>query len=108
MNQTNYMSSTPNLVEQALESIEPSIVPPACRGIPVATIPRSNPKSPKALLKRSSVSKNKAFVDNFDPNDSIGELTPNGLYSCPKCNEFESVNLFHFRQHLYQEINYKL
>jgi len=108
LNQLNYIPSTPNLVEQALESIEPSIVPPACRGIPVATKPRSNVKSPKALLKRSPVSKKKEFIDNFSPNDSIGELTPNGFYSCPKCNEFESLSLFHFRQHLYQEINYKL
>lgn len=97
------MLSVPNLVEQALDSIEPSIVPPTCRGIPVTGYNHYS-----KINKSRRISKNKLFVDNFDPNHNLGELTSNGLYSCPICNEFETDELFQFRHHLYEEVNYKV
>jgi len=99
--------------QQALESIEPTLFPPTCRGIPIESIPTSiKPrggisKSPKGSTKNSPVRKSKILIDNFSMNDSFGYLSPNGYFACPKCNLFETMNVEHFREHLYKDINYK-
>lgn len=108
---------TANMLEQqALESIQPSLVPPTCRGIPIESIPtnkvsnKSTSKSPKKTAKNSSplqVHKQKTLIDNFNIDDSLGYISSNGQFTCPRCNVFETMNIEHFREHLYKDVNYK-
>ncbi|XP_025411013.1 uncharacterized protein LOC112683957 isoform X4 [Sipha flava] len=104
------------LEQQALESIEPSLVPPTCRGIPIESMPtnkasnKSTSKSPKKTAKNSSphqVHKQKTLVDDFNKDDSLGYISSNGQYTCPRCNIFKTMNIEHFRDHLYKDVNYK-
>lgn len=103
------------LEQQALESIEPSLVPHTCRGIPIESIPtnkasnKSTPKSPKKTVKsfQSPVNKQKTLIDNFKKDDSLGYISSNGQFACPRCNEFETLNVDLFREHLYKDVNYR-
>lgn len=107
------------LEQQALESIEPTIVPPTCRGIPIDSIPtlkastkfRGVSKSPKAKVaaKNSPNQARKQLIstDIFTKDDSLGSISCNGLFTCPRCNVFKTMNVDHFREHLYKDVNYK-
>lgn len=103
---------------QALESITPTLMPPACRGIPVEPIPyckasnksRSVSKSPAKLAAKSSTHqsrKPKMLLDNFNKNDSFGTISSNGHFVCPRCNDFETIDVEFFSEHLKKDINYK-
>lgn len=108
------MQDTANMHEQqALESIEPSLVTPTCRGIPIETVSKTKtpnksrviPKSPKTTAKSS---KQKLLPVSFSENDSLGCLSANGLFVCPRCNVYETLDVVHFRHHLYKDIQYKV
>lgn len=105
------------LEQQALESIDTTLVPPACRGIPLEptddkTIYNKSrgiiTKSPKTQTKSSPISKQTMLIDNFSVNDSLGEISLTGLYSCPRCNAFETEDVEEFRKHLIKDVNYKM
>lgn len=105
------------LEQQALESIEPTIVPPTCRGIPIDSIPtvktstksRGVSKSPKAAAKNSPTQARKQLIstDSFSKDDTLGSISSNGLFTCPRCNIFKTMNVDHFREHLFKDVNYK-
>lgn len=105
--------------QQALESIETSRIPPTCRGIPIETTSasrtinksRSISKSPKSAAKSSSPfhgRKQKLLTDTFSVDDSLGTITSTGLFSCPRCNVFTTMNIDHFRDHLFKDVNFKM
>lgn len=104
------------LEQQALESIDTTLVPPACRGIPLepADDKINNKsrgiitKSPKTQAKSSPIRKQTVLIDNFSVNDSLGEISLTGLYSCPRCNAFETGDVQEFRKHLIKDVNYKM
>lgn len=117
--QTEYIQDTANMHEQqALESIEPTLVLPTCRGIPVETVSKSKspsksrfmPKSPKTTAKSSSLSpyKQKMLAVSFSKYDSLGSLSANGLFVCPRCNEFEASIEEQFRLHLYKDVQFRM
>lgn len=116
--QTNQLPSTSYILEQqALESIEPTIVPPTCRGIPIDSIPtvkncnksRGVTKSPKAAAKNSPNQARKQLIlpDTFSKDDNLGAISSIGLFTCPRCNVFETMSKEYFREHLYKDVNYK-
>lgn len=117
-NESKRLVGTSNMLEQqALESIEPTLVPPACRGIPVESAGNKTTynkprdiitKSPKTQAKSSPIRKQTTLNDNFSVNDSLGEISLTGLYSCPRCNAFETENVKEFRKHLIKDVNYKM
>lgn len=101
---------------QALESIEPAIMPPTCRGIPVEPIAiNKTPSKSRGLLKsplkisRQSIQshKQKLISNMFSKDDSMGTISSNGHFVCPRCNNFETSNVHHFSEHLEKEIYYK-
>lgn len=112
------MFSAANTQEhQALDSIEP--MSPTCRGIPIETTStiktyskvRAASKSPRSASKNSSPfhgRKQKMFTDSFSVNDSLGTITSTGLFSCPRCNVFETMNIDHFREHLFKDVHFKM
>lgn len=66
-------------------------------------------KSPKAAAKFSpfQARKQKMLTDIFSIDDSLGTISPNGQFVCPRCNIFETMNIEHFRDHLYQDVHLK-
>lgn len=117
--QAKLLLSVTNTQEQlALESIEPSLVPPTCRGIPIDTTSsisrtynksRGLSKSPKTTKSSPlQARKQKILTDTFNISDSLGTITSNGLFSCPRCNAFDTMNIDHFREHLIKDVNYKM
>ncbi|KAE9544874.1 hypothetical protein AGLY_000417 [Aphis glycines] len=86
--------SKDNFLEpQALESIDATLVSPTCRVILIESTPlKMNNKSRGISIR----------------NDKLGAISSNGLpFVCPKCDDFKTINIELFREHLYKEVNYK-
>jgi len=117
--QTKRLLNTRNIQEQqALQSIELSCISQTCRGIPVEESSKTKTcnksrgvsKSPKSATKNSALlnsRKQKMLIDTFSVDDSLGTITSTGLFACPRCNVFETMNIDHFRDHLFKDVNFK-
>jgi len=113
-NQAKRLSGAANTREkQALRSIEPSrTCRPTCRGIPVSTTAASRayqtPCGVSESVGGSSAMKRKTLTDGFSVDDSFGTITVTGLFSCPRCNDFTTRNIDHFRDHLLKDVKCKM
>jgi len=61
----------------------------------------------KAHLKSHSVKIQSRSNKNFGVNGYLGELTSNGQFSCPVCNNYTTPYEFKFHDHLRQDLAVK-
>ncbi|XP_050426602.1 LOW QUALITY PROTEIN: uncharacterized protein LOC126836927 [Adelges cooleyi] len=72
-----------------------------------ATVALKRPVESPIDIPAKKVHRKSVQTDNFDKNASLGTIKSNGHYLCPKCNESHTEDVGRFKEHVYQEIDYK-